>query len=355
MGEIKDSDRNEVDTLLKDVFLVKDDKLRESFVTIALFMSDVNKFKAAFNGVSELLRKKYNAIAARDNRSNVLTRAIFEAASEYGFAVQENVVFAGFISPTDITKDYIAKAVLWKDGVGSQHGEYSHSLQWLTIGQSGIFGTHLAEVYSKTVAYKANRDFARPGRIETARPYVWDFLVDCFSHNLEPDFKTNIVSRTPRSPSAFTHFLFVEWKHLWISALIRDRYERKNLQIPLRNAPDTEEDLKTRTDQQHKGGLKGYVARESKPGVIYSRAITAQSERMRTTRGLERRKGVIDSQTWGSTAKYPAVIKDDQTQQKYKVLEHEAKLYGKPENIVGDKVMFEIWGDSTGGITYGWS
>jgi hypothetical protein len=150
MAEITETDRNDVDALLKNVFLVKDDALRESFVNIALFMSDVKNFKVVFQGVSELLRKKYNAISARDTKSNVLTRAIFEAASDYGFAVQENVVFSGFISPTDITKDYIAKAVLWKDGVGSQHGEYSHSLQWLTIGQSGKIGTQVADVYRET-------------------------------------------------------------------------------------------------------------------------------------------------------------------------------------------------------------
>src|SRR5579862_3492265 len=186
------------------------------------------------------------------------------------------------------------------------------------------------------------------------KPYVWDFLVDCFSHNLEPDFRTNIVSRTPRSPSAFTHFLFVEWKHLWISALIRDRYERKKLQIPLRNAPDAGEDLKTRTDQQHSGDAKGYASRKSTPGTIYSRKITAQSERTRTTRGLERHKGFIEKQTRDdANNKYPATIIDEKKQNKYTVLEHEAKLYGKTVNLVGDKVMFEIWGGNAGGITYG--
>src|SRR5262245_60360204 len=133
MPEITNNDRVSVLELLENEFGVDDASLCGKFADIALFMADADRFRASFSEVSDLLRQKYNAISRRDNNSNVLTRAIVEAASDYGFAVQDNVVFAGFISPTDITSRYISQGVLWKDGVGSQHGEYSHSLQWLTI------------------------------------------------------------------------------------------------------------------------------------------------------------------------------------------------------------------------------
>jgi len=360
MPDIQASDSAAVNTLLETTFGVTDGAMRTKFTNIALFMADTTRFDKEFRKVSELLRQKYNAIAARDTQSNVLTRAISEIAQQdYGFAAQDNVVFAGFISPTDITKDYISQGVLWKDGVGSQHGEYSHSLQWLTIGMSGIVGATVADVYKQTVAWRSSVDFNRPnGKI---KPYVWDFLVDCFSHGPDPDFRKNIVSQTCRSPSAFTHRMFAQTRTLWISSLIRDRYRRKGIQEPTLSAPGADQDLKGMTVDKHEG-VKGYTGKKSGTGMIYSRAITASSQRTRAARGLEQHKGYVFKQVRHTDGnRYPEIITDETRQKKYRVLDVEDKLYAFPAtndtgagktDVAGKKVLFEVWGDRAGGIVY---
>ena len=353
MAEITASDLAAVKSLLATKFNVIDAQYQTDYAKIAIFLSDQNIFITHFKEVSNLLRLKYNAIVANkdDKLSNVFTRAIFEVAKDYGFSTQTNVVFAGFISPTDITKDYIKKGILWKDDVGSQHGEFSHSLQWLTIGQSGIIGKdRVLELYKNSVDYKAEVEFDRPnGKM---KPYLWDFLVDCFSYGGEPDFKTNIITKSVRSPAYLNHQLFTAWKATWVGAIIADRYTRKNFQIPTLNATTGEQNLRQVAIGKHHE-KKDYTEKASGPGFIYSRDINHRTVRNRNVRGLVAKTGKIDSQEIIEGKKYPKTIKSDESTAKiYTVPAHERLTMGNAENIVGRKVSFEDWGGQAGGIEF---
>ena len=353
MAEITASDLDAVKSLLATKFKVTDAQYQIDYAKIAIFLSDEKNFFTHFKDVSNLLRVKYNAIVANkdDKLSNVFTRAIFELAKDYGFSTQTNVVFAGFISPTDITKDYIKQGILWKDDVGSQHGEYSHSLQWLTIGQSGIIGKdRVLELYKNSVDYQSEVKFDRPDG--TMKPYLWDFLVDCFYYGGTPDFKTNIITNTVRSPAYFNKMLFTKWKATWVGAIIADRYTRKNFQIPTLTATSGEKNLTQIAINAHRD-KKDYTEKASGSGFIYSRDINHRTVRNRTVRGLAVKTGKIDSQEIIEGKKYPKTIKSDESPAKiYTVPAHERLTTGKAENIVGSKVSFEDWGGQAGGITF---
>ncbi|WP_141099354.1 LirA/MavJ family T4SS effector [Pseudomonas nitroreducens] len=136
-----------------------------------------------------------------------LMRAFHSLMQNHGFNTLRGVVFTGnaggFV-------DVVSNGILFKDMTGPMHGEYTHSLQWLSVCflqtincanvvEGGhIFSVPIADIYKRIVTQKVywinNNSIVRftenwPGELSfsSKRPQaaapktLWDFIVDAFS------------------------------------------------------------------------------------------------------------------------------------------------------------------------------
>ncbi|HYR11634.1 MAG TPA: LirA/MavJ family T4SS effector [Longimicrobium sp.] len=191
----------------------------EHFARIAAYLSNADWCNDAFqNVVDPALSQAYTNLANVNNNNNnnnaqvpgnKLTTAFITLMQPFGFSIVQGVVFAG-----DAGKAFapvVGNGVLFKDGTGPTHGEYTHSLQWLLLCLNR--GTldlpqNVSEFYKKAVSYPGK--YPVEEEMGRKKPItLWDFLVDCVLDDSSPreNLVNNILSNSWRTPAYVTRAL----------------------------------------------------------------------------------------------------------------------------------------------------
>jgi len=177
-------------------------------------------------------------LADKSKGFNKLSRLLNAAANSRGWKTGGSLVLSGFSHGPDIVK-IVKRKLLWKDLVGSNHGEFSHTIQWLILSSllGGQGRIEIADLYSKACDYskKNTREGVLAKEYKTV--YLWDFLVDCLPkggrENL-PDWNdpkgVAPLSETPRSPSNANKLIYET--DGFLASYLQTRYEARGWTAP---------------------------------------------------------------------------------------------------------------------------
>lgn len=254
----------------------------EDFATILCFLSDRAAFDAAFGRMSADLESMYRfrkgtlhvhnrLTAAFVDLFNILHRASggklgcdgFKNGHESRVVLSnkeaQNVTLTG--NALHLFGGIVKAGYLFKDGTGPSHGEYAHSLQWLTIAYAAYFEriklTHkLIELYTNTVAppfSKVELSTLHPDTdvlIKVGLPY-WSQLVDCFRtgelNGLAEDYGSNLFVENYRSPNYLTdQMLYRRLSGTFVGKHLQERYAKRK-QLGYRTGAHQRETVRTWT------------------------------------------------------------------------------------------------------------
>jgi hypothetical protein len=162
----------------------KPTKYVKNYGDISVFLSkpSASLFEKALEEVSAGIWAEYLEYGDGINR---FTRSIIRFANRnFGFDIRENIVFTGPLTDEDFTS-VVAKGTLWKDTFAPEHGEFSHTFQWLAAGHGLKLGAQTAELFRMSTL---------EGKVELCAPDgtgtkmvkkispLWGWLVDCFNY-----------------------------------------------------------------------------------------------------------------------------------------------------------------------------
>ncbi len=208
-GDIKD-----IDSYAKIAYFLSQDK--EVVTGLNNVSADLWDVYLAQNGYSRSGDKAYARTQnAPEQKGNRFTRAILEYAINFGFSCQKNVVFTGPLTSNDFLK-YVKDGILWKDTFAPEHGEFSHSFQWLAAGReiSALAKQDIARLYKGSAdimnivdvhsRVEGNWTVLTKGKVP-----LWAWLVDCFPaktvrSTTKIDPLLNIASDSCRTPNNIT-------------------------------------------------------------------------------------------------------------------------------------------------------
>jgi hypothetical protein len=253
--------------------------LRDDYAKMAAFLSDENEVKASLVKVSGGIWDEYRK-SKYEGTSNRFTQAIIRYAVRFGFKCQDNVVFTGPLSDQVFT-DAVRKGILWKDTFAPQHGEFSHTFQWLAAGQALGWGTKTVELYKKCIDIKS----ACPmfGRVnnqvtELSSTVLWAYLVDCFPSTNNPnlnDQQDNIFSDTCRTPNNITKLILTMDETTFIRLYLD---HRQNYRLTAYEKEGKGRNVYERTGtpwEQRDLTQKGVIPNKSKPSIQAIKSATS--------------------------------------------------------------------------------
>ena len=169
---------------------------------------------------------------------NLFTRCLGMLALQNGFTYQQGLSAETDFNTTPIGVTLIAGdpfigalirgKLFWKDAISADHGEHSHSFQWLVAASelTGSTTTPIADLYVRTVDYWIMKR-------DTGGINLWQFLVDCFpavgGGARDPDVR--LVTDTYRSPQNVTRHLLgtghAPIADHFVSAYLFGRYKKR--------------------------------------------------------------------------------------------------------------------------------
>lgn len=138
------------------------------------------KFEKHLERVSAAIWTEYNT-GIMPMAQNRFTRSIINlGAYQYGFSCQDNVVFTGPLSAAAFGQRVKGK-VLWKDSFALDHGEFSHSYQWMACGSAAKWGPATAGIYASTAGQSSIEPVfhVSNGVLALETIPLWEWLVDC--------------------------------------------------------------------------------------------------------------------------------------------------------------------------------
>ncbi|MFJ3259565.1 hypothetical protein ACIPK7_04875 [Pseudomonas sp. NPDC086581] len=221
---------------------------RHDYGIIYDLLENRDAFITAINELSKELWTNYRIITNQVTRfyqpihcppGNLFTRALGMTARACNFTFQQ-----GLSADTDFNSvpigvkltggdPYIGylirRKLFWKDSISADHGEHSHSIQWLAIARrlNGQTISPIDDLYSRVVDYWTMK--------KTDNINLWQFLVDCFPLDgggaRDPD--TRLVTNSFRSPNNITRHLisyprFQPRENHFISNYLCMRYANRN-------------------------------------------------------------------------------------------------------------------------------
>ncbi|MBM0107765.1 hypothetical protein JM946_23720 [Steroidobacter sp. S1-65] len=310
MPEITSNDKVAVQSFINTQFGLNDPVLAADYAEIAMFLSVEQRWGPEVARLSGFLEEEYWVQTAK-GFSNRLSTAISTVGAQLGFSNYSNgIVMAGFTDPGVFTS-YVSKGSFWKDAVSSNHGEYSHSLQWLTLGLAAAgkrlsLRTTASYLFKNAVAHQSDKEFVVPGRNQPSKIYLWDFLVDCFDFGPDPDWQANTATHTARSP---THFnTRIQASKTWIGRHLRKRYAKRGWAAPGSPTPTS-----TKGYAIERATQKGYQQQHSNSGGNYvyehSRVTTPVTvNKPAGPRGRLKGQLTISAGAWGAEAPRTATL-----------------------------------------------
>lgn len=223
----------------------KDTSFAEDYAKIAWFLTSKNgEFEEALKTLSLLLWKKYR-VKQQGAQKNVFTSALREVATDFGWAFGANidVVLVGAVSAQQY-ETWVRQGLFFKDDMDLQHGEHSHTFQWLAVTMNAhkISLKNDPHVLYKTTfdMLNNNKDVVVPGFKspdgKTQGPgafSLWSFIVNSFpttmaASNAMPQ-GDSLFSNTFRTPQKMMEYLLNKApEDHFIAGYLRNRYKRRN-------------------------------------------------------------------------------------------------------------------------------
>lgn len=112
--------------------------------------------------------------------TNRFTSALMACGRRLGFRSDLHYVYGAALSEKAFM-DNVALGVLWKDSFAPEHGEFSHTFQWLAIAKRFGWGPLTSTLYKNTTAKAIFKIKTRVGdTVEGVYQPLWSWLVDCF-------------------------------------------------------------------------------------------------------------------------------------------------------------------------------
>jgi hypothetical protein len=220
------------------------------YTEIADFLSRKERWQPAVKKISTYLHEHYMA-ALLLGRTNAFTSAIAMIAPYLGFDLKHPFLsLAGFTDPNTFI-GYVKAGAFWKDSVSSNHGEHSHSIQWLALALAKNRNElkterKISTLYAESVEHVCKKPLYHPGSGENRILLLWDWLVDCFDFgDEEADFRTNIRSETARCPTHLNKYLFEQGSMaddaLWIGKYLTRRHTNRGWALPVEDQTNLRE------------------------------------------------------------------------------------------------------------------
>lgn len=194
-------------------------KYLDELAKITAFLSDTSVCRTALQKVDEELCKIYvsqQAGIAKGVPRKKLSECILQLAARGGFTQMQGVVLTGDAGTAFglIT----GSKIMFKDGLSSIHGEFTHSLQWLAViecaGMLGIPVGNVADIYAYCGTTSMIKNFyltgEKPGgkgedKNRFKKSGLFDFVCDAFLFNEGDQDQTfllhNLFSKSARSPA----------------------------------------------------------------------------------------------------------------------------------------------------------
>ncbi len=213
------------------------DDYLEGYAEVCAFLSNTEKFEATLNHISMRLWSAYR----RDpSKSNKFTRALSVVGSQNGFYCAN-----GHLSTVDTSTPmkfkltggdkelgyFLRNKLFWKDSMEAQHGEHSHSLQWLCISAAKLkTKVPITELYARSGEFgmtTTDKDLCR----------AWAWIADCFPSSMSAFGDATKLSKTKdtltttkyRSPQNIMNFLLKDGKAIkdhFVSEYLFRRYTK---------------------------------------------------------------------------------------------------------------------------------
>ncbi len=203
---------------------------------IAAFLCNKERFEEQLRYVSEAMWKRY--VTLDINERNKFTRTISLVAEPFGFRVStrlapdpnRGVAMQLKLVAGDPELGYMLRnGLFWKDSMHNRHGEYTHSIQWLTIANK--FGRRARDLYSRLGNYRATT-------LDRQSVYLWQWLADCFPSDMRTAADATklkngetLESQSYRSPQVITDYLVRQMtgpvKGHFISGFLHMRYNKR--------------------------------------------------------------------------------------------------------------------------------
>lgn len=248
----------------------KKTSLHGDFATVMCFLADRPLFERYFMEVSDDIGRMYKFRKHTLHLKNALTAALLDrfvildraSGNKVGCAFKnahEGIVVLSDKGAQNITLTgnaqhlfggIVSAGYLFKDATGPSHGEYAHSIQWLTVAYAKYYGditltNGVLDLYKNAVGLPFSAedvvtldadklDAQGDNRIELKLPY-WSFLVDCFRstelYGLPEYFGRNLFVENYRSPSYLTdQMLHRRLSHTFLGMHLQERYQKRKVQ-----------------------------------------------------------------------------------------------------------------------------
>jgi len=250
--------RNAKDVL--DTYFPRRAEFNADFATILCFLSHRAAFEEMYNDVSNDMADMYRFRKDRLHLKNALTAAFndlfvcLDRASEgaVGCAFEsshedivvssnsaQNVTLTG--NAASLFAGVVRLGYLFKDATGPSHGEYAHTIQWLTIAYAKYYGRirldhPVVDLYKNAVGIMSTQridtlDADSDLAIKVQLP-PWSFLVDCFRsselHGQPEAFSINLFVENYRSPSYLTdQMLYRRLRASFLGVHLQERYAKR--------------------------------------------------------------------------------------------------------------------------------
>ncbi|WP_051390751.1 LirA/MavJ family T4SS effector [Paraburkholderia mimosarum] len=213
---------------------------------------NLDSFKAGLETVSGLLWENYRTITNQRNQrlytpvpppppGNLFTRCLGMLAHQYGFTFQQGLsaetdfntapIGTTLIAGDPFIGSLIRAKLFWKDAISADHGEHSHSLQWLVAAQllNGQTTSSIPDLYARTVDY-----WIMSRGVDTIN--LWQLLVDSFpaTGTTARDPDKRLLTDSWRCPQNVTRYLlgnrngFQPIAGHFVSNYLYKRYSNRN-------------------------------------------------------------------------------------------------------------------------------
>ncbi|MEL6529177.1 MAG: LirA/MavJ family T4SS effector [Pseudomonadota bacterium] len=209
----------------------------DGYATICEFLSDTARFETALNHIS---MRMWSAYRRDPSISNKFTRALSVVGSENGFYCAN-----GHLATVDSSRPmkfkltggdkelgyFLRNRLFWKDSMEAQHGEHSHSLQWLAISAA-----KLKTKIPITELYARSGDLSMT-TVDKDQCRAWAWIADCFPVSMSEigdatklaKGKDTLTTKSYRSPQNIMNFLLKDGKAIknhFVSEYLFRRYNK---------------------------------------------------------------------------------------------------------------------------------
>jgi Family of unknown function (DUF5636) len=229
--KIANATTTEVQKFLEETFsaeglLYEHERTRDMayYASLAKFLSDEEKVARAAAKLAGLLGGFALSLNqhCQNGVSDPFLKVLRNLGVFYGFHPTDCYILDGQVAPADF-RWVVSHKSFFQDAFTRPHGEYTHAVQWLLMAvwfESSSPPVPVADLYARSVAYKANKQFTgRNGEPIAERIYLWNFLVDCFEGQDE-NFRTNIRCKTYRCPQYVTNNLVALSPESWLGKIL---------------------------------------------------------------------------------------------------------------------------------------